>query len=447
MNWKLLVVTAAVALGTAACSSDSGSDNDGDTPDAGSGEDTGGGDGSGDPGPFDPMSCDPHPDRCDALGTDRPTRRSEHGAAYVESTLEMVVFGGQTAIPIECGFPASEFVDETWIFDDPCGAWTLVDTPGPSPRGRHMMTASGDAVWVFGGRWRSFGAESGTYTLYDDLWRFDIASRTWELVDGGGGPDARINGVLEYDASRDVIWLMGGNTSASGGSYFPQNDVWSFDIASGTWTEHTISGDAPEPRLFHTGIVDASRDQLVITGGSDDSAFTGVVFYYDDVWALDLDSLTWSEIHDGGSDAPDGRFWGRWVHDLEQDVYVLFAGHDATDVGNRNDSWEFVPGDDAWFPLATGDTANNLEDVGFCDFPADFTTVDTALPERRNAHTFVWSATCGHGLTFGGKTDCGASDDLWRYVDARWENPVVATEGEVCHRFRNNPDNCISLCL
>ena len=295
---------------------------------------------------------------------------------------------------------------------------------------------------MFGGRWRADGATSGTYDMFGDLWRFDPVARTWTRSQATG-PSPRANATLVWDSTRERLVLFGGNMSASGASIVPLDDVWFYSPADDAWTQ-AATGAGPAARLAAAGLYDAARDQLVVFGGFDTLAFEGDVSYFDDVWALDLESLAWQRL--GRGVGPDGRFGAAWVHDTTLDSYVLFGGHDDQVLGNRNDTWVFVPSSNAWAIVGLGD-AFNAPQIGFCEFPPDFTTVDRAFPERRNYHTMVWSQTCGRGLVFGGKTDCGASNDVWTYRDEAWQNAVAATSGEVCARFRSNIDNCANLCF
>ena len=448
-----MLALTAMAGNVAGCGGDDAGDLDTDTGAADTGstdvEQDVANDAQTDVGPVGP--CDPTPGMCDGFSEARPGRLSEHGAAFSEATLEMVVFGGTTAIPENCGFPTPDFVNETWLFDVRCDAWTRIGGSGPEARGRHMMTQSDDTIWMFGGRFRA--GSSGSYTMFNDVWRFDPSLREWTEVEvNGASPSARVNGSIIWDSSRDLLWLFAGNDSASGATYTPLDDVWSFDPATGEWTEHTVSG-GPERRLFHTGFYDATRDRFVVHGGGDETAFFDNAQYFDDIWALDLETLEWEELR-AGPGAPAGRFWGRMVHDTEIDTYVLFGGHDDEQLGNRNDLWEYDPVDERWYDFTGGDTFNAPAN-GFCDFPADFVTVEAGTPERRNAHTLVWSETCGYALTFAGKTDCGAADDVWEidYSVTRdsdlspFTNRVTALSGELCARFRNNIDNCANMCF
>ena len=82
---------------------------------------------------------------------------------------------------------------------------------------------------------------------------------------------------------------------------------------------------------------------------------------------------------------------------------------------------------------------------GFCDFPPDFTHVDFDAPERRNAAVFV--AGDDSAWLTGGKTDCGAVDDLMRLdlESATWEDVTTATVGVSC--LRKGGLNCNDLCF
>jgi hypothetical protein len=383
-------------------------------------------------------------DHCTSAVTTEPLRRSEHTAVYLPERLEMIVFGGTTAIAEACGFPDASFIDETWLYDDNCNAWFELSVTGPSPRGRHMAAASPGAMWIFGGRFRGPGTSSGDYVLYDDLHRFDAASRSFaEVSPVAARPPARASGALVWDSRRERLWLFGGTRSPSGLAYDPMGDVWSFDPATASWQEHQTAGAVP-PRLSHGMTYDSKRDRLVVYAGSDERGFT-VGTYLADLWALDLETLDWQLLHDGTSQAPEARLWSAIVYDSRDDTYIAFGGHDDQALGNRNDTWRFDPDAGQWSRLYEGDRYNSPPN-GVCDFPPDFTVIDATLPERRSSHTLVWSEPCGHALLFAGKTDCGATHDLWRFQAGAWHEVRQAIEGEVCLRWRTDPALCNNLC-
>ncbi|MBK9644635.1 MAG: hypothetical protein IPO67_05715 [Deltaproteobacteria bacterium] len=231
-------------------------------------------------------------------------------------------------------------------------------------------------------------------------------------------------------AARGQLFLYGGNSSTNGASFTPLSDLWSFDLTNKTWT--LLQEDAgPGERLFHSAAISPDERTLYVYGGGDERAFTGP--FFGDLWALDLDSMTWTELSDGREDeAPAARIWAG-LHGLDGQV-LLWAGHDDGKLGNTNELWTFDLGAGAWTAVTMGDTLNSGAN-GFCDFPADFVTPDLDAPERRNA---MVSALDGDGKlwTFGGKTDCGIINDVWSLElgSLAWTSRSKATTGEICQR-------------
>lgn len=397
--------------------------------------------------PVPPGQCAPPADApCEGDDPDlRPGRLNEHTAVYDTDRHEMIVFGGNDAIPIDCGFPDYTYHADTWIFrdyDDTCARWSHPEGDAPPGRGRHAAAYGAGAMWVYGGRGKLPGGSMNV--LFDDLWKFETATRTWTRIDAAGGPGGRMNATLVHDAARNALLLFGGN-AGSAVSVDLRNDVWRFDIAAGTWSRVETSGEAPRARLFHAAFYDTMRDRMVVFGGADENLFSNNARYFSDLLALDLQTGAWTTLANGSTARMQGRFWAGLVHDTVHDHYVVFGGHDDQTLGNRNDVYLYDPTRDRWLRESEGDTFNKPAN-GPCDFPIDFVNVEAALPERRNAHSLVWS-DCGHAVLFGGKTDCGAINDVWRYDGQTWTEAQAADEGEACLRFRNNPDNCQNLCF
>jgi N-acetylneuraminic acid mutarotase len=384
------------------------------------------------------------------MGSERPERLSEHSAVYDQDRQEMIVFGGTHAVPTNCQVDGTaQFTNETWVYDDPCGKWALVAT-APTLRGRHSAAWGGGVMWVFGGRSRE--GTIGNYTLYDDLLRFDVGAREWsQIAVDGLKPSKRATSAIAYDTKRARLWMFGGNLAESGLIYEPTDDLWNYDIGTGEWAPE-VTAVAPSARLFHSMTYDVKRDWLLVFGGGNETAFDSFPVYFSDIWAYDIEAGQWLEIAAQGS-GPLGRFWSSLVHDNDTDTYVVFGGHDPgtlvtrdETLGNLNDAWRFDPDSGQWTELAAGDQYN-VPNRGFCDFPPDFATLDYSLPERRMAHSLVWSESCEHAILFGGKTDCGSTDDVWTHSRDGWRKLLGAREGEVCHRWRTDRDRCSDICF
>ncbi len=390
-------------------------------------------------------ACEPPAQTDCTPSSEAPLPLNEHAAGWDPIHREMVVFGGNTAVPVNCGFPAWVYQDATWVYrnyESECGAWSKLEVTGPSARGRHAYASTADALWIFGGRYRAPGASTGPYTVHADLWRYDFATRRWSVVEPEGEtPTGRYNASLTADAEGN-LWLYGGNTSTSGTSATVLDELWRFNIETQAWSPVTPQGEGPGNRIWHASGFDGQRGRVLIYGGADETAFS-VRAYFADLWAYDIGANEWNEL--GATSAPEGRFWANLLVDPSEDRYIVFGGHDATELGNRNDTWAYNPSEEAWSKLVVGDTYNEPAN-GACDFPTDFVNVDLSAPERRNAATLVWADECDHAILFGGKTDCGAVVDVWRWR-GRWEAVFSSGQGEVCLRASDSPESCASLCF
>jgi len=298
----------------------------------------------------------------------------------------------------------------------------------------------GGVAWMFGGRWGETGSDDGEFIAYDELWTFDPRTRSWEeLSPEGDSPPARVNFSMAWDSTREVLWIWGGSI-VQNGAFHSANDLWKYDPGSNRWSEVRVDSPAPEARLYHSLVYDPKRDELVLYGGTDESFAPS-----EGVWGLALETLSWSRLDAGPSERPDVRYWQGMVLDRAHDRLVMMGGHDNTNLGNRNDWWSFDLEQGTWSLESAGDRLNSSAN-GFCDFPPDFADIDPGAPERRHGHTMVWSETCEHTLMFAGKTDCGATDDVWQLDEDGWLERTRASEGEVCIRWRDDPNDCSNLC-
>jgi hypothetical protein len=152
------------------------------------------------------------------------------------------------------------------------------------------------------------------------------------------------------------------------------------------WTRLVTSGATPAARSYHAMAYDPSTDRTILFGGSSMSA------KYDDTWALDLTSNTWTKLATPGT-APSARDNSQMVYDSVGGGIILFGGSDAT--GDRNDLWVFDARSNAWTALKPSGT----------------------LPQARGGHAMVYDPNTNRVLVFGG-LNSGTSEllnDLWAY--------------------------------
>ena len=245
--------------------------------------------------------------------------RAELEGAWDAARSRFVFFGGDRGVPVDCR-SQTNFTDEVWAFHTDCDNFEQLEvSAGPAARGRHAVAldATRGHMYVHGGRSRE--GTSGTYTLYDDLWSYDLATDAWTQVETtGGGPSARsMHGAVVVG---DHLVVFGGSTSPSGLSYAPQDDVWVLDTQTRVWTEMEVAG-GPSRRQFHAmAVVD---DAVFVYGGGDENAFTGP--FFDDLWTLIVTEWTWTQLHDGSGGAPAARIWPDLVADPGRDRLILWA--------------------------------------------------------------------------------------------------------------------------
>ena len=372
---------------------------------------------------------------------DRPGKRSEFLAVADEPTNSIVVYGGNNG-PVVSQIPYADYTGETWIFEPGVG-WTEVDTSGPSERGRYGAGYDpAGRMLIFGGRWR-LPETTGNYTLFDELWSFDFASRTWTELDDGSGPSGRYHPGVVWSTEDNALYVWGGATNTNAMVIQPNAELWKWTDADG-WEELTTSGDAPTTRVFFGTAYDPVRNRMVVFAGQVGD-FQSMAYH--DLYGLDLSTGEWSRLQDGMGDAPSTRMHPHLLYDTPRERYLMWGGH--TDIGDGNDLWAFDPDSETWDLIYQGDTftgvgvgcGNNPTEV-----PSDYVVQDLSAPERRHRAMIV--ELYDNLWIFGGMhAECSDHlDDTWRYdLEANeWHELLEARTGESCLR---RADDCKCLCL
>jgi hypothetical protein len=366
---------------------------------------------------------------------------------YDPTRRKLVWFGGDDGAPVQCQ-PASHPIGELWEYDTRCATFLRIETdggPGGRARGTAALDTTRDRMLLFGGRFRE--GSSGLYQLYDEVWALNLEDYSWELLStSGDAPVARVNTASAYDKAADEFIIYAGNSSTSGAAFIPLGDVRALNLETLTWRKVQDSAPRPVNRLFHTAALDTEGRTLYVYGGGGQDAFLGP--FYGDLWALHLDSGTWTKLYDplDGDSGPDARIWSTITFDDATGTLFLFGGHDDGAVGNQNDTWAFSPETMEWRAIISPETVNQ-QPAGFCDFPKDFVIPNLDAPDRRSAHLAVLDDQRGEWVIFGGKTDCGIIDDVWTLDLEReaWVRLLGSTAGEACIRG-DNPDACLAMC-
>lgn len=202
----------------------------------------------------------------------KPAARYCGCAAYDPSRDQVAVVGGRSL---------QSFFTDTWILDLDSAAFETLPALAETPRGglgcSLTYRVEDDAYYLFGG--------AGMTGSFNELWRLDGATRTWEQITvEGPAPGNRYDAWLgTHDGG---LLMVGGARNAQQDFHA---DVWTFDLTSRTWTE--VVGDDQGPLGRRIPWVRKAHDGsgLYMGFGNHDTDLLN------DLWWLDLGTGAWTE--------------------------------------------------------------------------------------------------------------------------------------------------------
>ena len=271
------------------------------------------------------------------------------------------------------------------------GDWAQLAIEGaaPAPRDAHTWTVdpSAQAAYLFGGR---DGA-----TEFDDLWRFDLRTERWELLDPPApSPAARFGHNAVWLEGRGLVIFAG----QAGSAFF--NDLWLYDPAAGAWTELPAGGAPPIPRYGSCAVLGPDGRLWISHGFTEDRA------RFADTRAYDFRAGAWADLTPTAGDLPVARCLHA-CFGAADGRFVLYAGQ-TTGVQALGDLWALTIGSDP----ATSRWAQ----------------IQEPLPPPRNLYAFA--ETRGALVVFGGGSlERGYLDDTWVFPVADLTAAQLATSG------------------
>ena len=215
-----------------------------------------------------------------------------------------------------------------------------MDLTGPQPEAPWIPSATFDirrARAVYFGGWACDGQAPTS-----ELWTLDLAGASdvsWTFHDRSHAPPGRNGAAAAYDESGDRMIVFGGDTGDIHG-FSASNDVWELDLSTLSWSQVLASGEAPPPRWFASAIVDPAANDLVVFGGWPGSG---------DLYRLDLDTSNWRRVDPGGL-APPPVERHTAVYDGVTHSMIVFGGlllYGAGDA-SRSESWVLDLNSDTW---------------------------------------------------------------------------------------------------
>ncbi|MCB0190523.1 MAG: hypothetical protein KDJ65_01120 [Anaerolineae bacterium] len=296
-----------------------------------------------------------------------PGPRYEHAMEYNAATNQIFIFGGRDG---------SQIYNDTWAFDMNTASWRQLAVNSPTAPPARFSTVmiideAGQNLYVATGHTQ--GGQN-----YNDVWRLNLASETWEdVTPAGPAPDPRYGGP-GGNLSDDLVVTHGFGTTR-------YDDTWRFDTATNQWQNITPPGQVPLQRCLFAATA-ALGNSLVVHGGC---ATPFGDCFLDDAWVLNTDTNTWREI------TSDVKPVGRQYHTLVPAISsqgdlraIMFGGQDAS-LAPRNDAWILDVASGNWVLVGP-----------------------QGAPPARYNHGAVWIP--GYGMIlYGGRNDSGALGDMW----------------------------------
>ncbi|MGH2729966.1 MAG: Kelch repeat-containing protein [Actinomycetota bacterium] len=257
----------------------------------------------------------------------------------------------------------------------------------------------------------------------------------WTQLATTGTPPARTDHGLSYDSESGVVYLFGGRDDDG----VAMNDLWALDLASATWTQVTFDDPAPAPRFTPIIFWDVARDRLVVATGQ------GAGFF-NDVWAFDPAAAAWSELGADATTRPERRYGAGGAYDPANDRF--FVTHGFTSKGRFDDTWTFALNEETWTQLEVtggvplkrcllrgawdsqrgrlllfGGQSNqdsHMDDLWSLNVVAGMWRERKAdrKPSARNLYGAAFDDERGRWWLFGGSTEAGPTESLWRYDTA-----------------------------
>ena len=205
---------------------------------------------------------------------DIPVARSSHTMTHLDQGI-CVVFGGEH-------MPREPVKNDTYVYNRSTRVWKRIDGESqlaPSERLGHVAASIGTvptSMLLHGGR--SHVNESSTL---GDLYSFDLASGTWSLLN----PTGKVPAARNFHASTsigDCFYIFGGCSHEG-----RLSDLWRYDVRAGMWEE--MAQHSTMLGRGGAGLVAVNEKQIYVLGG-----FTGKE--NGEIYRFDTSKNEWEQL-------------------------------------------------------------------------------------------------------------------------------------------------------
>jgi len=197
-----------------------------------------------------------------------PAKRALFCWAYDSNTDLLYIFGG---VNYTNSFSSFTFYNDTWLFNFSSLTWTLLAPSNPpSNRAGCSCARSGNDMYMFGGA--SLNASSVSIAS-DELWKFNFGSLQWTFLGSkirnttmDPWPGARLQFNFLKLPRVEKIFLTDGFRENAQGVSLPYNDVWIYDVPTGTWDNLDNAGHPAVIREYMAAVPLSNR-YVLFQGG------------------------------------------------------------------------------------------------------------------------------------------------------------------------------------
>lgn len=242
-----------------------------------------------------------YPDPNEPLSQARPMSRHTYDSVeYIDALDETIIFCGYTYDAI-WSYPEQYNPSDTWLYSLDTNLWTWRNVSRqPEPGG--------------GGHSAAYDPE--THTVYavgsdDATWSYNVDTDTWtKLQDNatnGANALTGIHTVMTYTSpQKKKIYLFGSE-------YPTTNELWEFDIPTKTWRLLSPGGDVP-PASGRYGLVYDSVDDVLIAFGGGGPNESGAATW---TYVYDFATNQWHQVAStaNGPTSIDASTFGRFKYD------------------------------------------------------------------------------------------------------------------------------------
>lgn len=229
--------------------------------------------------------------------------KGRRGHIVASNSTHLIITGGKDS--------DGECTSDTWVLpltalysEDGTGQWRQgADFPGPCRWGHGGTMLHGkqgqDVLAIFGGRWKNDTA--GTYTYYNEVWLYDMASDSWTLADASGPlPQARDH----HGTARvgNELWVFAGRVKATEDPDAIMADLWSFSLTgsrSGEWTQLWDGGADGPKRRYMPGVTETPAQEgehgMIVFGGMELGDKDILDSLFNDMWVF-TPSNGWKQL-------------------------------------------------------------------------------------------------------------------------------------------------------